>query len=305
MPNHFLINLYQDAQTDNFLKYIEQNNKHPQETHVGLSDAELLDRGLFNHISVGTFDTVDDYKKCLLESIKLKEQEIQKFLYQAQNRDIHTCHIVLDKNYYPFKAHNRCFYLNNKTNKISEVTTNTYTLVLRKNDNADYGFNLVTFYPTANTKYIQAKNIQVENTNKDLNPILIKTRAYHRANLLEKTALKAKIDPNINSQIRYTHNDQTYSHVIAVTNVNNSFHDTVEIGFDFIQYRDKHGQLIQNEQKINILQQQNPNFQHDVETIIALKKQIQAQQLDKRLEQTKRVIRLPYSMLKSDDIEKD
>lgn len=289
VKRNFLDKIYSDLRKNTFLRNIEQGNSHPQETHVGLSDIELLNRGITHKISVGTFQNELDYQECLVEAIASNKDKIQKFLNTAKHQETFTCYPVFsDEEYqnpedpYDFNTRNKCFHLDDVNNHISEVTTNAYCLVLRKNDYTSYGFNIVTFYPNANVKYLKNPDINIKKTNKDLNAILEKTNKYQKAPLLEKAALKAQIDPEIKSQIRLKTQRQTYNKVIAVTNPHSNFKNTIEIGFKDQTITNKNDIPIQNKKMQQIVLEKNKQLVKNVEKVEQIKQELLDKQNKKR-----------------------
>lgn len=286
---NFLNKIYNDLRKNTFLRNIEQGNSHPQETHVGLSDVELLNRGITYKISVGTFQNELDYQECLVEAIALNKDKIQNFLDMAKHQETFTCYPVFyDEEYqnsedpYDFNTRNKCFHLDDINNHISEVTTNAYCLVLRKNDYTSYGFNIVTFYPNANVKYLKNPDINIEKTNKDLNPILEKTNKYKNSSLLEKVTLKAQIDPEIKSQIRFKKQRQTYNEIVAVTNPYSNFKDSIEIGLTDQTIINRHDIPIQKKKIQQIVLENNKELVKDVEKVEQIKQGLLDKQNEKR-----------------------
>lgn len=309
MVRNFLDKIYRDLRQNKFLQNIEQGNTHPKETHVGLSDVDLLQRGIEFEISVGTFENEHDYKECLLESIVSNQNEIKKFLRDGKNNDILTLYPVFKNSEYSnpddpydFKTRNKCFHLNDTTNHIEEVTTNAYCLVLRKNDFTTYGFNIVTFYPNSNVKYLKNEDINVTPTNKNLNPILEQTKKYKKATTLEKVSLRAQIDPEIKSQVRYKSQRETYNKVISITNVKSKFKDCLEIGMKDVTIVNKHDLPIQDRNIQRLVLDKNPELVSDLRKINKIKKELVTKQNKERKIRNKS-LQIPPTSIKDKELE--
>ena len=295
MEKLWLSKIFRDEKRNNFLDALEENNTHPKETHVGLNDVSLLERGLENHISVGTFETVSDYKECLLQVIQNEQDTIEEALQEKEQGERFVINSVLPDDIYSdpedpydFTTRSRCFHLDEKTNAVREVTTNAYRMVLRKDDLSAYGFTIITFYPNANTKYLKNPDIHVEETNRDLSPVLEHTMTYRHAPLLEKISLKARINPQITTSVHYVPKEQTYQTVIRLQDPNDPDRKRAEVGLEETTYADKHGKEIAKDD-LTLCKQQSPYLVHDVRILEDLRDEQLQQQTKSRDQKNKRL----------------
>ena len=163
--------LQTDFANEVFIQQLELDNQHPAETHIGLSDMDMLSRLVFASKPTSTFFDEADYSHCLYQIMIRNYDTIYENITEKENKE--RIHVQI------IDSMPRYSITQLITSEVREVTTNHVTAILEYDDESPYGVQLITIYPDSDDPHVTV-------TEKDLFPLLKQTDGYLRTNTLRR-----------------------------------------------------------------------------------------------------------------------
>ena len=159
--------------------------------HSGTSDTDLMNRLLTDVAENSAFDDETTADSLIEEAMYARMDDIVAWVESAEFGERHT----IDANF-DGEAIGHGFVMNRENQTIREYTTDMLRLVLKQDNTNQYGFSLLTAYPSMMTPDIQP-------TGRDLTDIMHQTETYQKASPVKRAYLNYRVKPD--SQIRVTY----------------------------------------------------------------------------------------------------
>lgn len=163
--------------------------------HVLPSQIERLCRVLNNVKADSTFTSEEDAKMFIEETMLFRATEINNWRNTDAAPKTQEFNVYFDEDD-GYDEVGTGFIYNHDDNTIKEYKTRAMTLVLRKDPEAELGFNILTAYP-------DMSDPNIEQTHKDLQPLVKETTKYKNADKLGKIYLECRTNPDINTLMTY------------------------------------------------------------------------------------------------------
>lgn len=170
-PDELKKQIQNDFSNHNFLKNIENGNKHIEDKHINLSDKELLERLIGEHLIASTFKDKEQYEKIIFELINKNIDYIVEKLKTIKNEERFKITENTDEE--------MICLLQDIQGQIQKYITKKVSIILIKSKKTKYGFNLVTAYP----RIVGENQTPIES---DFRDIIKETKDYKEGSLIKR-----------------------------------------------------------------------------------------------------------------------
>ena len=179
---------------------------HIDQKHVSLSDADGINRLITEGKKAHSRFVLDkDAPNNIEANLKLMKQIIEEVLFSKEREMLAWIKYAPNDDQYKLTADYGEMVgiglLKDKNGNIKEYSTDTITVLFKRNYAAKYGFTVVTAYPELNEPMVP-----LEKTNRDLTNEIRKTEKYNTASMLKKVYLEHMVNPNSNHNLKLFEN---------------------------------------------------------------------------------------------------
>jgi hypothetical protein len=178
----------QGRNLDTFFDQVTGYNSHFTSKHVAMRTSDLFDRVITEGHSASGFATTNDMKSLLADTICSESEALYTQLHMIKNHDVFTVFMNFRDEIYndpedpvDFTTHQKGLLMLDHS-RIIEMDTTVMKAVIQKDDNAEYGFTVLTAYPDIECE-------EAVPTGRDLTKDLTKSRAYQNARPLTQAFL--------------------------------------------------------------------------------------------------------------------
>lgn len=179
---------------------------HIDQKHVSLSDADGINRLINEGKKAHSRFVLDkDAPNNIEANLKLMKQIIEEVLFSKEREMLAWIKYAPHDDQYKITADYGEMVgiglLKDKNGNIKEYSTDTITVLFKRNYAAKYGFNIVTAYPELNEPMVP-----LEKTNRDLTNEIRKTEKYNAASVIKKAYLEHMVNHNSNHNLKIFEN---------------------------------------------------------------------------------------------------
>ena len=178
----------QGRSLDTFFDQVTGRSSHFSSKHVAMRMPDLFDRVIKEGHSASGFATTNDMKSLLADTICSESEALYTQLRSIKNNDVFTVSMNFRDEIYndpedpvDFTTHQKGLLMLDHS-RIIEMDTTIMKAVIQKDDNAEYGFTVLTAYPDIECE-------EAVPTGRDLAKDLNKSRAYQNARPLTQAFL--------------------------------------------------------------------------------------------------------------------
>lgn len=208
LPEHPETQTYRNLLDNNkLLPSIIDNGFGHSDIHVNQSDSDIMQRILTECNNASIFQTPDEMSFYIEESLYTMMNEILHWKDTAHQHN--TQHFIVPFDEEDIVGHG--FSQDTRTKMITEYTTNTITIVLQRCNTNQFGFDILTAYPTINSE--AEHRIP---TNRDLTPVIQQTDAYQKASPMQKAYYEYISNPKNKWNIYGSFNSNTVDDMIQL-----------------------------------------------------------------------------------------
>lgn len=178
----------QGRSLDTFFNQVTGHSSHFASKHVAMRTSDLFERVIKEGHSASGFTTTNDMKSLLADTICSESEALYTQLCSIKNNDVFTVSMNFRDEIYndpedpvDFKTHQKGLLMLDHS-RIIEMDTTVMKAVIQKDDNAEYGFTVLTAYPDIECE-------EAVPTGRDLTKDMTKARAYQNARPLTQAFL--------------------------------------------------------------------------------------------------------------------
>lgn len=180
---------------ESILDKTTNSQTHFLSQHVGKTEVDRMERVLNNVSNDSTFESKEAAENFINDALLYRAKDVAEWC-ETDTQENTMAFKVCFREDEGYDAIGTGFTYSSKNNTIKEHKTNALTLVLRKELTSELKFNILTAYPDMFDPNIQQ-------THKDLRPIIRQTKNYQQSDITGKTYLECRTHPNMNMLITY------------------------------------------------------------------------------------------------------